>query len=240
MSKFEKIYFNEQTEQEFEYFLDAFTDMFVEKAKTLTTEKANRIFNDYKNSIKKFTAKRDEAQAREKEANRLIKKYEGLIAETEGKQAQNVLEYLNSFGIDLKIGQDIFYFVITKKQVECTKCKGRGRLYETINGIEYEARCTDCIYGKKTENIGHKIINSKVKEIAAVFMLREESITAMSMFGWQDGWGFDKETITDNNNKKHKRKNIYLTNEEATDAALKAIIEEEQREKEKGRVNNVN
>lgn len=157
-----------------------------------------------KNEWKEISIKRKEIEELEKS----VIAREQLLEKTKGKI---VADFLQNYGLDLNIGQEVWYIVCQGHNETCDECNGMKEYEKEIDGEIYTRKCNKCNGSGKIYIKDYSIKSGKVKKIKTKIIINKDYVCKQDNAHW---WCDDIEIVLENDDY-HSRKNLYLTEEDA-------------------------
>lgn len=162
-----------------------------------------------KNEWKEISIKRKEIEELEKS----VIAREQLLEKTKGKI---VADFLQTYGLDLNIGQEVWYITATSNSKVCDECNGVKEYEKEIDGEIYKRKCNKCGGTGKIWEKEYFIKSSKVKNISAKIEIYEEFVSKRENY-----YSCEPGCIYLENLDWYNRNNLYLSEEDA----IKAVNE---------------
>lgn len=125
----------------------------------------------------------------------------------ENKKNEIILEFLSKYGLDLKIGQKVYYLKDISTSSECPTCNGKGKLQKEIDGLIYETKCPSCNYGRVKEE-KYEIKEDYVRTVSFKFYASKDRVAPSDC-----EWEFNT-IYLDNARDYYHREKLFLTKEE--------------------------
>lgn len=166
---------------------------------------------------------REKYWQREKEYVDKKRELENKENELINKKDQIILEFLQKYGLDLKIGQKVWYLQRETLKSQCPTCKGTSKLFLEKDGLKYETKCPDCQNGNKIKH-SYQIKESVIEKIEFSFIAQNSIevrnkviIEEYPTYNWRDEWEYNYIKVKNNSNN-FEINDLYLSFEEAEKA----------------------
>ena len=206
---------------EFDY-EDYYEQSELEELREEYLKKAEELFNK---DLKKIVEQTKEVYNFQNNLIQREKEIEDKERALEDKERALYNQLRKELGLDLDIGQIVYIVKVNEKKYICTHCGGKGRINIEKDGIVYKAECPHCYYGSMVER-KYETVNRQIEGISYRFYVsRDRKIREK----------FDYETdyiALTYESRTYKRKEIYLTLEEAQKACDELNQKEQERIKQ--------
>lgn len=156
---------------------------------------------------------------REREYDEKIKTLKQKENELINKKEQIIFENIQTLGLDLKIGQKVYFLGRITYSEKCPRCNGTGELYFEKDDLKYKTKCPDCFYGDK-RTYEYVIKESTIRRIHFSFYADNDGIKKENVCAWSGNWDYNYIMLECYIEKKFIRQDLFLTKEEA-EIALK-------------------
>ena len=156
-----------------------------------------------KNEWKEISIKRKEIEELEKS----VIAREQLLEKTKGKI---VADFLQTYGLDLNIGQEVWYITTTSHSKVCDKCNGVKEYEKEIDGEIYKRKCNKCGGTGKIWEKEYFIKSGKIESIKAKIEVHEKFVAKQETY-----YMCEAGNIYLDNDYSYYRSELYLSEEDA-------------------------
>lgn len=181
----------------------------VVKLKAILNSDITAIIENNERQSKEFDDKFGDIRKKEKELrlkeDNVYKREQQLVSAKEKLTQELYEELLKKFDLDLKYGQNVWYFEKKYKTENCEFCEGKTNIECLIKGEKTYAKCPKCANGYVSKTTGYEIRTSKVDYIHRHLYVSNKTINTS---------GYSNDTRICLIACERSRNEIYLTEEE--------------------------